>query len=290
LPNQSVSNLKHLYHGLVNNKLPAMIATKSVSDEFLIHNIEHFSKSGLMQDLFYKIMHLSKLDSPAILVGEVGSGKDRLARVIHDNSQQKEGPFQTFSCLDIDENDFREAFWGQLQFDDEQLRLKYDLLEKAIDGSLYLSQFSELSNSLMLDTVSSYQTGYKHLFSYREEKKRKPLLIISFDQNLYTEISDQDTWNEILNELNPVVIMLPPLREHKEDIPLLIDYYLEDIRTNSHNEYKNISMSTSARLACLNYDWPGNYLQLKNVLMQGAILTHGKVIKPKHLPFSMSLD
>src|SRR5699024_3052972 len=98
---------------LVNNKLPAMIATKSVSDEFLIHNIEHFSKSGLMQDLFYKIMHLSKLDSPAILVGEVGSGKDRLARVIHDNSQQKEGPFQTFSCLDIDEYDFREAFWGQ---------------------------------------------------------------------------------------------------------------------------------------------------------------------------------
>ncbi|SMO41964.1 sigma 54-interacting transcriptional regulator [Fodinibius sediminis] len=266
-----------------------MLTTKPFFKKNLLHDIEKSSKSILMQDIFYKILRLAKLDSNVILVGEIGSGKKRLAKIIHENSHRAEGPFHTFYCLNIDEEEYKNAFWGRLQFEDNHLSLKYDLLEKTIDGTLYLDQFSELSPAFMLDVIISYHKGCKQLFRHRDDDKGKPRLILSLNQEFYHEILHQDVWEKLLDELNPVVIMLPPLREHKEDIPLIIDYFLDEIRTN-YIDYKNLSMSAHALLACFNYDWPGNLLQLKNAILQGAILSRGNTIELRHLPFSLSLD
>lgn len=258
---------------------------KTFLDETFLDEIETSSKSLLMQDIFYKILRLAKLHSNVVLVGEIGSGKKRLAQVIHENSNRAKAPFHTFNCLGIKEEEYKDAFWGHLEFEDNHISLKYDLLEKTIGGILYLDQFSELPPSFMLNILDSYQKGCSQLF--RHNKQAKPRLILSFNKESYHKVLRHSIWETLLNKLNPVVIMLPPLRERKEDIPILINYFLKEIQTNYTN-CKNLDISAKALLECFNYSWPGNLLQLKNAIFQGAILSHGQTIELKHLPFSMS--
>ncbi|HSH52030.1 MAG TPA: sigma 54-interacting transcriptional regulator [Bacteroidales bacterium] len=254
----------------------------------LLHEIEKSSKSFLMQDIAYKILRLAKTNSNVILVGEIGSEKKNLARIIHENSKRAEGPFFTYYCLNIDEQEYKKAFWGHLQLEGNHLCLKYDLLEKTTNGTLYLDKFSDLSPAFMHNILVSYHKGCQQLFRHSHNKKAKPRLILSFNQKFYYDIMHQPVWEKLLNKLNAVVIMVPPLREHKEDIPLIVDYFLEEIKTK-RTDFTNLKISGDALLDCFNYDWPGNLLQLKNAILQGAILSRGRTIESRHLPFSISL-
>lgn len=254
-------------------------------NDALLKDFEKDSKSALMQDIFFKILRLAKLDSNVIIIGEIGSGKKRLAHIIHENSHRAQGPFHSFYCVDIDENDYKNAFWGHLTFGVNSIALRYDALEKASNGILYLDQFSELPANYMINILDSYSKGCAQLFRFN--KLATPRLIISINQESYNKILRSSTWEKMLDELDPVVIMLPPLRERREDIPILINYFLKEIKENS-KEFKDLDISTQALYDCFNYSWPGNIRQLKNAIMQGAILSYGQTIKSEHLPFSMS--
>lgn len=264
-----------------------MIASKSYINlkNSQLTDPERSSESALMKDIFYKILHLAKQDSNVIVVGEIGSGKERLAHIIHENSHRANKPFHSFYCVDVSENEYKEAFWGHLQFEDNRMVLQYKALEKASGGILYLNQFSELSPKYMNNIVDSYQKGCKQLFRYNREAK--PRLIMSLNQESYQELLQTPVWEKLLGQLDPVVIMLPPLRERREDIPILIDYFLTEIR-EKNSEYKNLRISAQALYECFNYDWPGNIRQLKNAMLQGAILSYGQTIELRHLPFTMS--
>lgn len=251
----------------------------------ILTDLEKSSESALMQDIFYKILRLAKLDSNVMVVGEIGSGKKRLANIIHENSSRADKPFYSFYCVDINENEYKDAFWGRLEFEEDHLTLKYDALEKASGGILYLDHFSELSPKYMLNIVDSYQKGCNQLF--RLDKSAKPRLIISLNQESYQEILHTEVGKKLLEQLDPVVIMLPPLRERKEDIPVLINHFLKEIKDNN-KDYKDLEISAQALGECFNYSWPGNIRQLKNAILQGAILSYGKTIESRHLPFTMS--
>jgi len=254
-------------------------------DNILLGDFERNSQSALMQDIFHKILRLAKLDSNVVIVGEIGSGKRRLAHIVHKNSNRVNGPFHSFYCIDVNENDYKDAFWGRLKLEPDQITLRYDALEKSSDGILYLDQFSELSPDYMSNILDSYTKGCEQLFRYN--KSAQPRLIISLNQESYQNILKGSVWKKVLNKLNPVVIVLPPLRERKEDIPLLIDFFLNEIKKNEA-DFKNLRISQKALDECSNYKWPGNIRQLKNAVLQGAILSYGETIKSEHLPFSMS--
>jgi DNA-binding NtrC family response regulator len=238
-----------------------------------------------MRDILNKILHLAKLDVPVVIIGEIGSGKKRLAEIIHHNSRRSEGPFYTYYCVDVDEEDVKEAFWERIEFDEDHIVLKYDVIEKSSGGILYLDQFSELPLSMMLNMVKSFNKSINQI--YRYDRANRPRLLISLNQESYRKIMYTPEWDTILLELDPVVIMLPPLRERREDIPLIIQDYLDEIKTRSH-KWENLNISAEALGECFNYHWPGNIRQLKNALMQGAILSYGQTIESSHLPFSMS--
>ncbi len=246
---------------------------------------ERSSESALMKDIFYKILHLAKQDSNVIVVGEIGAGKERLAHIIHENSNRADKPFYSFYCVDVTETEYKDAFWGHLQFENESVTLKYNALEKASGGILYLNQFSELSPQFMSNIIDSYQKGCNQLFRYN--RQAKPRLIISLNQESYQELLQTPVWEKLLAQMDPVVIMLPPLRERKEDIPILINYFLKEIR-ESNSSFEDLRISSQALYKCFNYSWPGNIRQLKNALLQGAILSYGKTIESQHLPFTMS--
>lgn len=256
-------------------------------DNILLGDFERYSKSALMRDIFYKVLQLAKLDSHIVIVGEIGSGKRRLAHIIHENSNRVNGPFHSFYCIDVDENDYKDAFWGRLKLETNQITLRYDALEKSSDGILYLDQFSELTPNYMSNILDSYTKGCVQLFRYNNTAQ--PRLIISINQESYRKIVNGTVWKRVLKELDPVVIMLPPLRERKEDIPPLIDHFLNEIK-KTDADFKNLKISEKALLECSTYNWPGNLRQLKNAILQGAILSYGQTIESEHLPFSMSWE
>lgn len=250
-----------------------------------LNDLEKSSKSALMRDIFFKLLKLAKRDENVIIIGEIGSGKKRQAEIIHENSNPPRGPFHSFYCVDVDETEYKEAFWGHLEFDREQVVLKYDAIEKASGGVLYLDQFSELPPEFMIKIIESFKKGTDQLFRYN--RRDTPRLVMSLNQESYHSIMQTNVWDKLLEQLDPVIVMLPPLRERREDIPMLINHFIQEMK-KKNDEWKDLEISTQALCECFNYNWPGNIRQLKNAILQGAILSYGKTIKRSHLPFSMS--
>lgn len=237
-----------------------------------------------MEDIFSKVKSVSALDNHLVLIGEIGAGKKRLARIIHSHSRRSESPFYSFYCVDINEAKFKEAFWEHIYFEGEHIQLRYDVLEKASGGSLYLDQFSELSPQFMINLLKSYTRGVEHLFRYNPDSS--PRVILSISQMAFRNLARTEVWASLLESLNLVCIMLPPLRERKEDIPDLVEGFLAEARS-SDPKWKDLKIDPVAIEECMMYEWPGNIRQLKNAILHGAILSHGKVIEGCHLPFSM---
>lgn len=243
------------------------------------------TKSPLMKDIFQKVKSIANLDKHLVLIGEIGVGKKSLAHAIHRNSSRAKGPFHSFYCINTNEDEFKEAFWEQVHVENEHLLLKYNVLEKASNGILYLNKFSELTTVFMLDIINSYIHGCNQLFRYNFATS--PRLIISISQDTFHQFKKTEMWYKLLQLLNPVSIMLPPLRERREDIPAFIEKFIEEARISEPSWY-HLGITDDAMSECVNYRWPGNVRQLKNAIFQGALLSQGSMIEMHHLPFSMN--
>ena len=243
------------------------------------------SKSPLMKDIYKKVKSIALLDKHLVLIGEIGVGKQFLAHAIHTNSSRANGAFISFYCMSTNEDEFKEAFWEQVHVENDHLLLKYDVLEKASNGTLYLNKFSELTTAFQLNLIDSYIHGCNQLFRYNIATS--PRLIISISQDSYQEFIKTEAWNKMLMLLNPVSIILPPLRERREDIPTFISLFIEEAKKTDPT-WSKLVIADDAMRECLTYKWPGNVRQLKNAIIQGALLSHGSVIECQHLPFSMN--
>ena len=251
------------------------------------NNVEscYQTSSPLMEDIYRKVESIAGIDNHLVLVGEIGVGKKSLAHIIHKKSRRAKGPFLSYYCINTNENDYKEAFWEQVHVENEHFLLKYDVLEKASNGILYLNKFSELSNDFKLKIIDSYIHGCTQLFKYN--LAASPRLIISISQDSYQQFLKTESWNRLLFLLNPVSIILPPLRERHEDIRALISSFIDEAR-NTEPTWHRLGISDEAMRECIAYRWPGNVRQLKNAIFQGALLSSGGMIECQHLPFSMN--
>ncbi|MCH8496459.1 MAG: sigma 54-interacting transcriptional regulator [Balneolales bacterium] len=243
------------------------------------------TKSPLMKDIYQKVQNIARHEKHLVLIGEIGVGKRSLADAIHRYSSRSNGPFHSFYCINTNEEEFKDAFWEQLRVENEHVLLRYDLLEKTSNGILYLNKFSELTTSLMLNIIDSYIHGCNQLFRYN--LSTSPRLIISISQDTYQHFMKTEAWDKLLTELNPISIMVPPLRERREDIPAFIKLFIEEARY-SEPSWSDLSISDEAVQECISHRWPGNVRQLKNAIVQGALLSQGGLIQCQHLPFSMN--
>lgn len=263
--------------------VPKKIATRQITRM----DAEPFfqSRSPLMKDIYQKVKKIADLDKHLILIGEIGVGKKSLAHAIHRRSSRAGGPFHSFYCMNTNENEFKEAFWEQVHVENEHLTLRFDVLEKASNGILYLNKFSELSTALKLNVIESYVHGCNQLFRYNFAVS--PRLIISISQDSFQQFIQTEAWCRLLSLLNPVSIMLPPLRERREDIPAMIQTFIKETR-NAEPSWHHLDITDDAIKECMAYKWPGNVRQLRNAISHGALLSQGKLIERHHLPYSMN--
>jgi DNA-binding NtrC family response regulator len=259
--------------------------TKQPHINALYTSKDSVTHSELMKDIYVKSETLAGLDKNLIIIGEIGTGKKRLGRFIHQRSKRKDHPFHCFYCVDVDESKYKDAFWEHVEMEGSHIILSYDVIEKASGGVLYLDQFSELKTELMTDIIESFFQGCRQLFRFNTAMT--PRLVISLNAETYQKFSKTPAWEHLLSLLDPFVIMVPPLRERREDITGLIQYFLNECRA-MRVEWRNLRISTTATDMCKNYKWPGNIRQLKNAIVQGAVLSNGETIEVHHLPFSLN--
>jgi two-component system response regulator AtoC len=243
-----------------------------------------FGSSEKMHDLLENVKKVARSGTSTILLrGETGSGKDLIARVIHNSSPASKGPFVVLNCSAVPENLLESELFGHEQgaFTDAR-RNKRGLLEMADRGTLFLDEIGEMPLSLQSKLLRVLETKTFRRLGSTTDQKVYVRFIAATNKDLFQEVEGRRFREDLYYRLSVIPIYVPPLRERKEDIGLLVKYYLD--RYNQELGGKIQRVSDKALELLSNYRWPGNVRELRN-LMERLVLMHaGSEILPDDLP------
>ncbi len=234
-----------------------------------------------MQEVYKIIGRVSDSDAPVLITGESGTGKELVANAIHGFSRRARGPFIKVNCAAIPHDLLESELFGHEKgaFTGAISR-HLGRFEQANSGSLLLDEISELSSSLQAKLLRALQDRTI------EPLGRNPVavdfrLITATAQNLEQTVADGRFRADLYYRLNVVTIHLPALRDHREDIPLLVQHFLG-------RSERPVTIRHDALEQILAHDWPGNVRELENVITRAIVLAPGGVITPECLQFSPS--
>jgi DNA-binding NtrC family response regulator len=234
--------------------------------------------SGPMQLAIEQAALVAKTDSIVLLGGESGSGKDYLARYIHDNSKRAGGPYFTVNCAAVSEDLAESELFGHEAgaFTGARNRKK-GLLELAEGGTLLLNELGELSPRLQAKLLTFLDTRTFTRVGGEKPVEVNARLIAATNRDLNIEVRAGRFRSDLLFRFSVFTISLPPLRERKNEIPVLFEKFLEDLRLQMGLKSEpQVAMGVIENLQ--SYAWPGNVRELRNVLEQALIKSEGKII------------
>ena len=272
-----------LHNAILEKRLEADVDTlhiekKAVPEEFI-------GESPLIKRINEFVTKVAKLDQPVFLEGDVGTGKQLLARLIHSSSLRKKGPFVELDCsFFLKENWGDELFGMEKGGGDSFPIIKRGYIEKADGGTLFLKDVEKLNGALQVKLFNFMQTGLFNRVGSKNQLRSNVRIISAsckadFKNMVYSGAFNKNTY-ETLNRFG---FKMESLRKRRRDIPELCNYLLKRISRQVHK--KGLSLSESATKRLLAYDWPGNVSELENVLRGGAILSGGKTIEAEALFF-----
>ncbi len=255
-----------------------------VSKRYGLENI--IGNSRPMQDLFSKIRHLADTKTTILLMGESGTGKELVARALHFNSIRKHRPFIAINCAAIPETLLESELFGHERgaFTDAQSR-RIGRFEQAHQGTLFLDEVADLSLSCQAKILRALQEKKFMRVGGTELIESDVRLITATNKVLEEEIKKGRFREDLYYRINVVPISLPPLRQRKEDIPLLIIHFLEKRAKEEPLSAKTITPKAMEQL--IQYDWPGNIREMENIVEQMATLSIGNVIDAEDIPLAV---
>ena len=237
---------------------------------------------GLLK-LLDEIRKVAAVSANVLILGESGVGKEPVARAIHENSSRHERPFLPLNCAAIPETLLEAELFGYERgaFTGAQAA-KEGLLEAADGGTLFLDEFCELSPALQAKLLRTLEEG-----TVRRLGGRKPLpfdvrFMASTNQDIREEIRLGRFRQDLFFRINVIEIRVPPLRERREDIPLLVAHFLEEGSKGSGKAIEGITPEAMEWLT--HYDWPGNVRELKNAMERALAYATGPFIAVQDLP------
>ena len=260
---------------------------KEVESRYQFHQL--IGKSLPMQRIYDLIGRVSDTSSNVLITGESGTGKELVAKAIHYNGLRKEGPFIAVNCAAIPETLLESELFGYKKgaFTDAKSDKK-GLIFEAHGGTLFLDEITEMPYTLQAK-----------LLRVVEEKEVRPLgdtgsypidarIISASNRDMKLLIQQGRFREDLYYRLKVIDIELPPLRERKEDIPLLIQNFINRIGKEMKKEISGVA--EEALKILLNYSWPGNIRELENVIQRAITLSQHETILPEDLPSSMTHD
>ncbi len=259
-----------------NAKLREEIRRESKFDEIL-------AKSAPMMDIFKTISKIADYKTTVLISGESGVGKELVARAIHRRSTRKDKPFVAINCGAIPENLLESELFGHKKgaFTDANADRR-GLFEEATGGTLFLDEIGELPLALQVKLLRVLQEETIRRLGDVKDTKVDVRIVAATHRDLQAEVKAGRFREDLFYRLNVLPIPIPPLRDRREDILLLVDHFLA--RNNVRLGTAIRGLDAEARKALVDYAWPGNVRELENTIERAMVLAEGDQLHTQDLP------
>lgn len=246
------------------------------------------AKSGSMQKILDIIESIKDSDCNVLLTGESGVGKSLLAKIIHFTSRRQNMPFLSINCATLTEELLASELFGHERGAfTGAVRTKQGLVEIADKGTLFLDEIAEMATNLQAKILKVIEEGEFFRVGGTRPIKVDVRFIAATNRNVRSAISEGKFREDLYYRLNVMEIFIPPLRDRRDDIEPLSNYFLQKHLPKSNKKIKGISREAMDILK--HYSYPGNVRELENIIERAIILERGMMITPEGLPQTLSM-
>ncbi|MBT5471442.1 MAG: sigma 54-interacting transcriptional regulator [Nitrospina sp.] len=243
---------------------------EEVQDELAYGEI--IGESPRLQEVLTQILQVSRADAPVLIEGETGTGKELVARAIHEKSPRKNHPLIKVNCAAVPHELFESEFFGHLRGAfTGAMKDRMGRFQLADGGTLFLDEVSEIPLELQSKLLRVLQEGSFERVGDDKTRTVDVRIIAATNRNLQKEMQEGRFRQDLYFRLGVVPIFVPPLRERREDIPLLATEFIERFARKSNAVRKPLTLENTQKLQA--YDWPGNIRELQNVLERSMIIS-----------------
>lgn len=248
------------------------------------HSFEDIvSKNKEMLRLFSMLPQISESNSTVLIEGASGTGKELFARAIHHNSLRRNGPFVAVNCGALPDNLCESELFGYKAgaFTDAK-KDKPGRFALAEDGSIFLDEIGDISPPVQIRLLRVLEEKVYEPLGSTKSLMTNARIIAATHRNLEELVQEGKFREDLFFRIHVIKLSLPPLSERKEDIPLLVDHFIDHY--NKLNMREILGVAPEVMAAFMLYDWPGNVRELENAIEHAFVLCRGELIELQHLP------
>jgi len=240
-------------------------------------------RSDAMLDMFKMIETIAKTNSTVLITGESGTGKDLVARAVHYNSLRREHPFVALNCGGLPETLLESELFGHMRgaFTGADTNKK-GLVEVAEHGTIFLDEIGEMNQTMQVKLLRVLQDRRFRRLGGTEEVQADIRVIAATNQDLQKMVAEGRFREDLYYRINVIQVHLPPLRDRREDVPLLAEHFLAKYAKAAGKSVNGISHEAHDLLSA--YGWPGNVRELENVIERAVALEQTPLVLPESLP------
>ena len=244
------------------------------------------SKNADMQKLFAILPQIAQSDSSVLIQGESGTGKELVARVIHQLSPRQQKPMVAVNCSALPDTLLESELFGHKAgaFTDARKDRK-GRFAQAEGGTLFLDEIGDITPALQAKLLRVLQEKTYEPLGANQSVKADVRIVAATNKDLATLVEQGDFRQDLFYRINVIKLTVPPLRQRKEDIPLLVRFFIEKFNRLQGKQIQDVSPDVLRTL--MRHDYPGNVRELENIIEHAFVLCNELIIRTEHLPFEM---
>ncbi|MBI4842802.1 MAG: sigma 54-interacting transcriptional regulator [Nitrospirae bacterium] len=266
---------------VVKDETRLAVLEEDLKERRQLHNI--IGASEKMQNIFSLIDALADVETTVLITGESGTGKEMVTEALHYKGSRREKPLVKVNCSALSENLLESELFGHVKGAfTGAVKDKAGRFERAEGGTIFLDEIGDVSHGIQAKLLRVLQEKEFERVGDSTPVKADVRLITATNQDLYKKVKEGKFREDLYFRLKVMVIDLPPLRERKEDIPLLVSHFIKKFNKKFSKDIR--AVSENIKKIFMEYPWPGNVRELEHVLEHAFILCHQPVISIEHLP------